>query len=183
MTEPPAGDASIGLENQLLASLRDAVELFTRLNIPYAMVGGIAAMVYGRARFTDDIDFVAAADHVATLTTHPQIMQACHFDPSSTWKLYHASGFEMDIWKDEFSDQIAARAHEIQFAGQSIRIADVHDLIAMKLRAGRFQDDYDISEILRKTPVNINLVGELVSPAQFDRFQAIQTRLKAQNAP
>lgn len=36
-------------EDLLRAPLRDAIALFTALQIPYALVGGIAAMVYGRA--------------------------------------------------------------------------------------------------------------------------------------
>jgi len=176
MQQPP-------IELLLLQPLVDAVELFTRLNIPYALVGGIAAMVYGRARFTDDIDFVAAGNHQAVLAAHADIMRACHFDPASTWKLYHDSGTALDLWKDAHADQIAARAREIQLAGRTVRIADVHDLIAMKLRAARFQDDYDISEILRHTEVNDLTLQSLVTPQEFERFTIIRRRLAKQDRP
>ena len=38
----------------LIKPLQDAVALFEELGIAYAVVGGIAAMVYGRARWTED---------------------------------------------------------------------------------------------------------------------------------
>ena len=60
MNEPALGAS-------LAAPLLDAVEMFTQLKIPYALIGGLAAMVYGRARFTEDIDFVAASAHEAVL--------------------------------------------------------------------------------------------------------------------
>src|SRR5687768_7064405 len=81
--------------------LLDAVGLFERLGIPYALVGGVAAMYYGRARFTEDLDFVAATGHMNVLAASPDVMREFHFDPACTWKLYHDSGLEIDIWKDE----------------------------------------------------------------------------------
>ena len=49
--------------------LRHAVETLERLHVPYQVVGSIASSAYGEARFTQDIDIVAAfeARHVAGL--------------------------------------------------------------------------------------------------------------------
>jgi hypothetical protein len=165
------------MEAALLRPLEDAADLFDELNICYALVGGVAAMIYGRARFTEDVDFVAAAAHGQILADHPDVMRKHHFDAGCTWKLYHDSGIEIDIWKDEFSDQIASRARVIPFRNKSIRVADVHDLLAMKLRANRPRDDYDISEILRETSVAEDVLTKLVTPEEFARFQAIKARV------
>jgi len=178
MDDASPGPQSI-VEPSLLQPLQDAVALFTALQIPYALIGGIAAMVYGRSRFTEDVDFVAAADHEKILAANPDIMRQHHFNPASTWKLYHDSGIEIDIWKDEYSDQIAARARTIQFHGRAVRIADVYDLVAMKLRADRPQDDYDISEILKKTSLDEALLQQRVTPEQFQRFLDIKKRTPA----
>lgn len=168
------------VESSFLQPLVDAAELFTRLGIPYALVGGIAAMVYGRARFTDDIDFVVASNHESILAAHQDVVRACHFDSAGAGEPSHASGITLDIWKHPHADQIAARARDIQLAGRTLRIADVHDLIAMKLRAGRFQDDYDISEIVRQTPVDDQTLQTLIPPDEFKRFIAIRHRLESQ---
>ena len=176
MNEFPAD--SLARHTPTLAKpFEDAVGLFSSLGIPYALIGGIAAMVYGRARFTEDIDFVAAADHQAVLAAHSEAMQAHRFDPQCTWKLYHDSGIEIDVWKDEHSDGIAARAREVQWGNTTVRVAEVHDLIAMKLRAGRLQDDYDISEILKKTPLVEETLRALVTQEEFARFEAIKKRV------
>ena len=53
---------------------------------------------------------------------------------------------------------------------------EVHDLVAMKLRAGRIQDDYDISEILKRNRLDLELLQTLVTQEQFARFEAIAAR-------
>jgi hypothetical protein len=156
--------------------LLDAVALFERLSIPYALVDGVAAMYYGRARFTEDLDFVAATGHMDLLAANPQVMSELHFDPTCTWKLYHETGLEIDIWKDQHGDAIASRARDIQLAGRSVKIADPHDLVAMKLRAGRLQDDYDISEVLKHTPIDESQLRALVTAKEFAQFLVIKSR-------
>src|SRR5688500_15792472 len=109
--------------------LLDAVSLFDRLGIRYALIGGVAAMYFGRARFTEDVDFVAATGHRELLEQNPQVMREFRFDPSCPWKLYHDSGVEIDIWKDPFGDDVAARAIDVDLAGRRVRVAEPHDLI------------------------------------------------------
>lgn len=163
-----------GYEKPLL----DAVSLFDQLDIAYALVGGLAAMVYGRARFTDDLDFVAVTGHREQLEASGKAMRRHHFDPACTWKLYHDSGVEIDIWKDEHADGIVQRATEATLAGRTMRVAEPHDLVAMKLRADRPQDDYDISEITRQTPIDRQRLAELVAAEQLSRFDAIVRRTR-----
>jgi hypothetical protein len=167
------------LDASLIAPLHDAVSLFSALNIPYALVGGIAAMLYGRMRATEDVDFVASASHQEILRANPQVMRQFHFYPECTWKLYHDSGVEIDIWKDEYSQDIAARAGTVPFDGREVRIADVHDLLAMKLRAARIKDDYDVSEILQHATINESVLQQRVNPEQFQRFLDIKSRAHA----
>jgi hypothetical protein len=162
----------------LTAVLLDVVALFESIGIDYALIGGLAAMVYGRARHTEDLDFVAAPGHEAQLAAHSDLMKQHHFDPACTWKLYHVSGVELDIWKDEHAGSIIERARTETLAGRSVRIADPHDLIAMKLRADRPQDDYDISQIIQHTAIDETQVRALVTAEQFGRFEAIRNRTR-----
>ena len=165
---------------ELTNALTDAIELFQELGVEYALVGGIAAMCYGRTRFTEHVDFIAATDHQSRLAAHPDVMRRHRFAPSCTWKLYHNSGMEVDIWKDEFADQMIRRATTTNLAGVSVRIVDVHDLIAMKLRAGRQRDDYDVSEICKRTAIDESRLRALVVPDVFARFQNIKRRSDAE---
>ncbi len=164
----------------LTRAMLDAVALFESLQINYALVGGIAAMCYGRARFTEDVDFIAAPDHQAILDANPRMMREHHFDPTCTWKLYHVSGMQIDIWKDEFVAGMIQRAATTTLAGRAIRIVDVHDLIAMKLRAGRQQDDYDLSEICKHTAIDESLLRSLTLHESFERFLTIKRRSQSE---
>jgi hypothetical protein len=127
-------------------------------------------MYYGRARFTEDVDFVAVTGHMDVLRDHPAEMERHHFDPSCAHKLDHLSGIQVGVWRAEYSDAIVQRGREVRLAGRTIRMIDPHDLIAMKLRAGRLKDDYDISQILQGTTIDETVLRGLVGLEEMDRF-------------
>jgi hypothetical protein len=156
--------------------LLDAVSLFEELAIGYALIGGIAAMYYGRARFTEDVDFVAVPGHMEILAAHPAEMEKHHFDPTCTYKLYHQSGVQVDLWKDEHADGIIQRSNPVELAGRLVRVIEPHDLIAMKLRARRLKDDYDISQIAQTTVIDPERLKALVTPEQFEQFNELKSR-------
>ncbi|MEM8496323.1 MAG: hypothetical protein AAF663_13150 [Planctomycetota bacterium] len=58
--------------SDLAAAMNDAVSLFRELKIGYALIGGLAAMVHGQTRYTEDVDFVAEPDHADILEAHPR---------------------------------------------------------------------------------------------------------------
>jgi hypothetical protein len=163
-------------EADLTGALLDAVALFEHLHIRFALVGGLAAMYYGRARYTEEVDFITAGDHEAVLREHAHIMREHRFDPSCTWKLYHDSGIQIDLWKDRFVDDMVARAATATLAGRDVPIVDAHDLVAMKLRAQRPQDDYDISEIIKRTPLDDQTVAQRVAADEFDHYTQLKRR-------
>ncbi|GEM_PF-4876273 len=158
------------------APLLDAVAMFERLGIGYALAGGIAAMYYGQARFTEGVEFVTAADRQEVLERNPGVMREFHFDPSCTWKLYHQSGTEVDIWKDEYADEVVGRAPTARMSGREVRIVEAHDLVAMKLRAGRMKDEYDVFEIIRHVHLDEDLIERYVTPEQWATFRRIAER-------
>jgi hypothetical protein len=137
--------------------LLDVVDLFEELKIGYAMIGGVAAMYYGRSRFTDEFEFVASND----FGSH----ECCD-----------TNGIQIDVWKDEFSNGIISRSREVDLAGRKVRIADPHDLIAMKLRAGRLQDDYDISEILKHQKIDDAIIQARVQAEEFQHYLDVKKR-------
>ncbi len=156
--------------------LADAVDLFDALGLRYALIGGVAAMFYGRPRFTEDIDFVVIAGHRRALERNPDAMRVHHFDPTCTFKLYHDGGIEIDLCKDEFADGIIARAAPADVGGRRVRMIELHDLIAMKLRAGRLNDDADIGQILQNNAVEEGRVAAMVGAEELERFAEIKRR-------
>lgn len=154
----------------------DAIALFEELRIGYALVGGVAAMYYGRPRFTEDIDFVAATGHGEVLSAHPEALERHHFAADCTYKLHHQSGVQVDVWKDEFTDDVVNRSIEVPIGGRTCRLVEPHDLIAMKLRAHRLKDDYDVLEIFRHNPIDEKRLRSLVTVEQFTHFESIKLR-------
>lgn len=170
-------DQSPQHENDLQQALLAAVGLFDALQISYALIGGLAAMVYGKSRFTEDVDFVAHPGHMQTLKSNAQVMQKFDFDPECTWKLYHQSGIDIDIWKDEHASAIIEHAQPIKLAGKTIAVARAEDLVAMKLRSDRPQDEYDISEILKAGTIDQDQLLSLITDGQAQRFEQIKKRI------
>lgn len=162
----------------LAAALQDAVGLFRELNIGYALIGGLAAMVHGRSRYTEDVDFVAEPGHEDVLASYPTAMKRHGFDPACTWKLYHQSGIGIDLWKDDHATGIVKRAVRRKLGDRFAKVAEAHDLIAMKLRADRPQDDYDIAQILEAQTIDTPRIKSLVTAKQYRRFCAIAKRLR-----
>ena len=133
-------------------------------------------MYYGQPRFTEHIDFIAVTGHMDVLAANPATMERHHFAPACTYKLYHQSGMHVDLWKDEFADEIVKRAVDVELSGRACRIVERHDLIVRKLRARRLKDDADISEIIKNEAIDETRLQSLVTPAQFDHFLQINKR-------
>ncbi|MEM6459807.1 MAG: hypothetical protein AAF710_10510 [Planctomycetota bacterium] len=167
----------------LSEALHDAVSLFRELKIGYALVGGLAAMVHGRSRYTEDVDFVAEPGHESVLADNSEAMSRYGFDPACTWKLYHGSGIAIDLWKDDHAAGVVERAVRRKLGPRFAKVAEPHDLIAMKLRADRPQDDYDISQVLSRQPIDDAVVRRRVTPGQFRRFRAIRKRQDKNTEP
>ena len=160
----------------LTAALLDAAALFDELRVPFALAGGLAAMVHGRARFTEDVDLVAVTGHRDVLAAHAEAMTRHHVDATCTSKLFHDSGVEVDLWKHEHADAIIARARPEQLAGRAVPVVEPTDLVAMKLRAGRPQDDYDVSELIRRGRVDEAQLATRVTPGQLQHYQDLKQR-------
>ncbi|MCY2953362.1 MAG: hypothetical protein NTU53_15490 [Planctomycetota bacterium] len=168
----PAGEAIAYVQ-----PLLDVIRLFEELGIKYAIVGGIAATYYGGKRFSEGPDFVIASEDSQVLERKGEVMRRHRFALSNESELRHASGVEGKLWIDGHADEVVERACVRRIAGRLIRVADVHDLIAMQLRADRVQDDYDISEILKKTAVDDEVVRARVTTEQFGHYLAVKQRI------
>ncbi|MEM1445892.1 MAG: nucleotidyltransferase [Planctomycetota bacterium] len=163
----------------LAEAMHDAVALFRELKIGYALIGGLAAMVHGRSRYTEDVDFVAEPDHADIFEAHPDAMRRHGFDPTCAWKLYHRSEIAIDLWKDRHAAGIVERAVRRKLGKRFVKVAEPHDLIAMKLRADRPQDDYDIAEIVKAQRIEESVLAERVTAAQLRKFRKIAKRVES----
>jgi hypothetical protein len=70
-----------------------------------------------------------------------------------------------------------SRSIPIELAGRGVQIADPHDLIAMKLRAHRLKDDYDIAQIAGATRIDRVKLETLVTGEEMAVFHEIMKRV------
>jgi predicted nucleotidyltransferase len=147
-----------------------AFELFGRLTaarVDFVVIGGVAVVLLGSARYTKDVDITYSTD-TANLEALGGVLVELHarlrgvgddvpFVPD-TRTLRHVSllTLETDVgWLDLLAEPpggppyatLRANATEIDLDGITIRVADIDDMIAMKKTAGRVQDLADIDEL------------------------------------
>lgn len=131
MRQTEMGDAF----NRVLFSALDAME---SRNIPYAMIGGIAAIGHGRPRSTHDIDiFVRPEDADASLEALAQHgFETEVTDPRWLYKGWKEEMMVDLIFKSEgdiyFDDEMYRHTKRIQYHGRSIPAVSPEDLMIIK---------------------------------------------------
>ncbi|MDI6732008.1 MAG: hypothetical protein QME05_05495 [Candidatus Margulisbacteria bacterium] len=149
--------------SSIVDALFKLIKTLNAIKIPYMLVGGFAVNYYGAPRATGDIDISLLVGHenidvlLASLkkskfSFYPDeikmlIKISNHFlmfDPSNTYRI--------DCWipKTNFEMQALRRRKKINFAGKSIYLPAVEDLILFKLIAGRSKDDEDLKWIIKR---------------------------------
>ncbi|MEX2352702.1 MAG: nucleotidyl transferase AbiEii/AbiGii toxin family protein [Gammaproteobacteria bacterium] len=142
-------------------------------NVRYVVVGGVATVLHGYARFTADIDLVIDLDHEeaekcinALLKTGllPRLPVDPHqFTDAAMRKLWgdEKNMKVFSLWNPDDPlvsvdlfvnnpvnfEELWERADIVNLGEQSIRIASIPDLIALKKLANRPRDQEDIEQL------------------------------------
>ncbi|MBK9094317.1 MAG: nucleotidyltransferase [Anaerolineae bacterium] len=129
------------------------------------IIGGVAASLLGRPRYTADVDAVVlvstqALSEFAAVTRRaglmPRVPDAEAFARRHrVLLLRHAeSGVDVDISLGAlpFEEQAVARATVVQVSGLALRLVTPEDLIIMKAVAHRRQDMEDIQAVIERHP-------------------------------
>lgn len=129
--------------------LRKISKILKSLDIPYIITGGIAVVVWGRPRFTADIDIVVElsakkADQLAyellkidkeVYVDKRMIQQA--LERKGEFNFIHpGAGLKVDFWimkNDEFDRSRMARRVKKKIAGVETYLSSPEDLILIKL--------------------------------------------------
>ncbi len=144
-------------------------EILSELEVPYAIIGGMAVQHWGEARYTGDLDltvFVPIEDQEAFLVTIsnrlvPRREGALEFAQKHRIFLAQTgSGFPVDIslGLPGYEEGMVSNAVDYKTgSGAIVRFCSAEDLIIHKLIAGRPQDIRDIQGIIIRRASSLDL--------------------------
>ena len=143
------------------------VAALNRHDVDYLVVGAMARVLLGSARLTKDLDVCHSpdranlkrlADALGDLNArprdedpaHPATLDEVYLDRMEVVTLETDAGW-LDVLKwpkgtKSFSD-LESRARKVAIDGETVRVASIDDMIAMKLASGRAQDLADVEEL------------------------------------
>lgn len=150
--------------------LKKIADILGELNIPYAITGGIAVTVWGRPRFTADIDIIVELapqklDKLAEKLLRidkvvyvDKFMMQRALERRGEFNFIHpASGLKVDFWvlKDEpFSKEQIRRCIRKKIANVPVFFVSPEDLILSKLlwhkESGSDRQLEDVASVLRR---------------------------------
>ena len=173
--------------------LLDVIDVLDALQVPYAIIGALAASFYGVVRGSADADAVVSSSGHAGLKTLIEALHRAGFksvgqkgdvgDPIGA--IIHVSDrFEnrVDLLMRirGMTEAAFARTVEAEFMQARVRVIGVEDLIAMKLFAGSPKDLDDVSGILRvsSSRVHLPLLKTLIHPYGKETALKLQSLLR-----
>ena len=159
--------------NPLATELIRAVELlsetFAERSIQYALIGGLATMMRGRPRFTQDVDMLLEVPQIA-LPALLDDLSKCGFtlDLATVVREFereHLTTFRYGTVRIDWLKPVLplyvrtlADASELTWTpGHNLRVATAEGLILTKLVAFREQDQADIVTLLSANRVDIDV--------------------------
>ncbi len=153
--------------SQLESTLKAMVACFDSLNIPYAVMGGLAVRVHGLPRPTNDVDFTILLERtrlpewfraVQTLGySVPDQYQTGWVDnvagmPIVKIRTYLSDGRGVDVdvflAESDFQRSLIERRVWIELDEDSLWVVSPEDLLLLKLIANRPRDLLDAQDIL-----------------------------------
>jgi hypothetical protein len=143
---------------EALGALRDGLQA---LGVPWAIIGGVAVIAHGVPRYTADVDATVSApderlERIFDVLGHggitPRIDGALEFARERQVLLlrHEPSGVDLDVslaWLP-FEIEAIRRSEPRDYAGVTIRIPRVEDLVIYKVVAARPRDLDDAEKLL-----------------------------------
>ncbi len=152
--------------DQLFEVLRDFVQLFERLDITYAVMGGLAVRTYGIPRPTYDVDFtiavlesqwaevVAAAQNLGyDVPEHQErgwLDQVAGMPMAKFHFFVEARKIDVDVFlaQSAFQSELLKRRRREQIHNLALWMVTPEDLLLLKLIASRPRDLADVADVL-----------------------------------
>ncbi len=150
-----------GDEEAFLRVLDEARSVLDGLEIPYMSIGGIASSVWGRARWTHDIDFFVRPEDAARVL---EALESAGFDTREEYPHWLYKAFKEDVLVDVIfrstrdilmDDEMVRRVVLTDFRGRTLPVAPPEDVVVMKAIASGEDTPrywYDALAIIANTP-------------------------------
>jgi predicted nucleotidyltransferase len=141
---------------------RRIVGFLEREKVEFVVVGGLAASLQGRPRYTEDIDLMvnlrsSRVPELAELAKKEGFEVAVepagpHWASSGFLRLLSGpkskeTAVDLMAMNSEYLRQVSARAQETRFCEQKVRVASPEDVIVLKLAAYRQKDFPDLETV------------------------------------
>ena len=186
--EPLAGD--------LVAAVEGLVAAFQARGIRYALLGGLATILRGRPRFTQDVDVLLDVPQVELPGLLDNLRdRGFSLDPATVIRQYvqeHMTAFRFGVVRiDWLKPILPLYAHALAAAtvlpwseGHTLRVLAAEGLIITKMVAFRPQDQEDIRTLLvaNRHDIDIDLIRRewsLVAGGEEERTHWLEAELAA----
>jgi hypothetical protein len=145
---------------QLEEALQSVVLVMEEQGLPYMLIGGMANLVWGEARTTQDIDITVQVDPAALPDTVTRLVQAFRALPENPLAFVERTrvlpvvtlnGIRADIIFAElpYQEEAIRRARPVTFGETIVRVCSPEDLIIHKIISERPKDLDDVKGLVR----------------------------------
>jgi Nucleotidyl transferase of unknown function (DUF2204) len=177
-----------------MRAVESLAEAFDARSIRYALIGGLAIILRGRPRFTQDVDFLLEVPQIILPALLDDLVErGFALDPTTVMKQFvreHVASFpfggvRIDWLKPVlplYSRTLADAAPLEWTEGHTIRVATAEGLILTKMVAFRPQDQMDIDTLLtaNRDDLDVALIREEWSPfaaTEVDRTSWLESAI------
>ncbi len=147
--------------NTLERSLRQITSFLVKERIPYMVIGGIANMLWGKTRLTQDVDITILCQEEEIpkfLEKLANIFQLLPADPFSfvqqtrVLPVFTNEGVRVDLIfaRLPYEEIAIQRAKTVKFGKQMVRVCTAEDLIIHKIISERPHDLEDVEWIINR---------------------------------
>ncbi|HMF38471.1 MAG TPA: nucleotidyl transferase AbiEii/AbiGii toxin family protein [Isosphaeraceae bacterium] len=166
------------LPNDSVRAVESLAEAFDARSIRYALIGGLAFVLRGRPRFTQDVDFLLEVPQIVLPGLLDDLIErGFTLDPPVVIKQFvqeHMASFPfgrvridwlkpvLPLYSRTLADAVRLEWTE----GHTVRVATAEGLILTKMVAFRSQDQVDIETLLtaNRDKIDLDLIREEWSP-------------------
>lgn len=150
-------------------TLEDIDRRCRKHKIPYAIIGGVAAIIHGATRTTIDVDLtiladidslertlkVFAKDYLSAKSNPLAFFKRCFFVPLQ----HRRTKLRVDVAAalSSFERLVIERRQRMHFYDVEVNVCTIEDLIIMKLVAARDKDFLDVKTLIPLNRKKLNL--------------------------